>query len=228
LAFGDSRKDLDVVLESYADGLAGAGLFEQSSLFGLKTDTARQYTTFIVSKKATSLGALAAISGVVEVADVEKLRLDPQHRDSKAELCFAHVKYLGRSHPNPIKNSVWPVVSHETKRGHDYAEERTGLLVIGYYNDARRFDSHLADFHGLLGRVVVPASAVPDFNEPPTIQVATAPTPEAPAPVPVASPASIPSATPASAAAPTPTAEASLPASPTAKPEAAAPATKAK
>lgn len=233
VAFGDSKKDLDVVLENYADGVAGAGSFEQSSLFGLKTDTARQYTTFIVSKKATSLGALAAISGVVELADVEKLRLDPQHRDSKAELCFAHVKYLGRWHPKPIKNSVWPVITQETKRGHDYAEVRTGLLVIGYDNDARRFDSHLADFHALLARLVVPASAVPDFNEPPTIQVATGPSttaaPESPSAVPSTTPAPISAASEAPAASTAPVAPpAAVAAPPAAKPEAAAPATKAK
>ena len=141
LATQNAKRDLDVILENYADGLAGAGLFEQSSLFGLKADMARQFTSFIVRKEATQVGALPAIRGVIEIADVEKLRLDAAHRDSKAELLFAKVTYV-----DPFDR---------------HTDSRDGLLVIGYYDDASRFDSHLADFHALLGRISVPPSAVP-------------------------------------------------------------------
>ena len=111
LAFSDSKRDLEVVLENYADGLAGTGLFEQSSLFNLTHDKTRQYTTFVVSREATKVGPLAAIQGVIEIAYVEKLRLDPKHRDSKAELVFARVKYLQDVHGK--KSGLWPITEHK-------------------------------------------------------------------------------------------------------------------
>jgi hypothetical protein len=192
LAFSESKRDLEVVLENYADGLAGTGLFEQSSLFNLKHDKARQYTTFIVSKESTTIGALAAIKGVIEIADVERLRLDPTHRDSKAALVFAHVKYRKPVSPRGRGTSLWPT----TSEGLRTFEERIGLLVMGYYDDATRFDSHLADFQALQSRLVVPAEAVPESNALPVLPPpAAAPAPAAPPPA-----TSTPGAPPASSA----------------------------
>jgi len=167
MAFRNSKRDLDVMLENYADGLAGAGLFEQSSLFGLEQNVARQYTTFVVEKEPIALGPLSAIRGVIEIAEVEKLRLDRSHRDSKAELVFAKISYLHPLGNVGAKNSLWPVVAGQNQAG--YFEKRTGLLVIGYYDDAARFETHLADFHGLLSRLQIPPEAVPDDNAPPKI-----------------------------------------------------------
>ncbi|HEY3665647.1 MAG TPA: hypothetical protein VGL19_06590, partial [Polyangiaceae bacterium] len=190
MAFSDSKRDLDVVLENYADGLAGAGLFEQSSLFSLKSDKARQYTTFILSKESTTVGPLAAIKGVIEIADVEKLRLDKAHRDSKAELVFARIKYRKPIGGRDINASLWPIVHDDIIHAF---EERTGLLVIGYYDDAKRFDSHLADFHALLSRLTVPAEAVPALNTAPVLQPPDA-TPAPAAPPPAAAAAELPAA----------------------------------
>jgi hypothetical protein len=172
MAVRNSKRDLDVMLDNYADGLAGAGLFEQSSLFGLERDVARQYTTFVVEKQATTVGPLAAIRGVIEVAEVEKLRLDRTHRDSKAELVFAKIAYL---HPVGAvfpKSSLWPVVQTSSEGRLSYFEKRIGLLVIGYYDDAARFETHLTDFHGLLSRLQIPPEAVPQDNAPPKIEQA--------------------------------------------------------
>ncbi|HEY1535146.1 MAG TPA: hypothetical protein VGF76_14060, partial [Polyangiaceae bacterium] len=162
----------------------------------------RQYTTFVVSREATKVGPLAAIKGVIEIADVEKLRLDASHRDSKAELVFARIKYLKDMGENDGK-SLWPT----TNKGsdgivHSY-QERAGLLVIGYYDDATRFAAHLADFHALLSRLAVPVEAVPALNTPPTIQ----PVPSA-APAPLAPAAEQPTAAAPTAALPTPAAPA--------------------
>lgn len=193
LAPANADRDLEVILENYADGLAGAGLFEQSSLFGVANDKVRQFTTFIVTKEPAKVRALPAIHGVLEIADVEKLRLDPKHRDSKAELVFAKVSYLeglGHSPPNSSHSHVVNVGSDEY--GKLYAERRTGLLVIGYYNDAVRFDSHVDDFHALWKRVRIPAEAIPPGAVATTI---SSPAPDAPA-----TPA--PSAEPSASAAP--------------------------
>ena len=182
----DAGRDLDVILEHYANGLEGTGLFEQSSLFGLRTDVARHFTIFTVKKESLALGALPAVRGVFEIADVEKLRLNPAHRDSKAELVFAKVKYWQEF---PANNSGKPAGGRW----------RNGLFVIGYYDDAARFESHLADLHALLGRIVIPASAVPTNTAPAARPATTA------VAMPVATAAPAHDATPAtSASAPPP------------------------
>jgi len=200
LTVNASKRDLGVVLENYADGLAGTGLFEQSGLFGLTTDSARQYTTFVVHKEPILLGPLAAIRGVIEIAEVEKLRLDSTHRDSKAELVFAKVAYLAPI-ARATKDSVWPVVDISSGGVKHSAQRRTGLLVIGYYDDAARFDSHLADFRSLLSRIGIPVDAVPaDNSQPlPHPQITR---PDAPATTPSVTPPPAPTAVPSTPPAP--------------------------
>jgi len=237
----DSKRDLDVILENYADGLEGTGLFEQSSLFGLAHDKARHFTTFIVKKEPAALGALPAIRGVIEIADVDKLRLEPTHRDSKAELVFAKVVYLQKLSGKP-NNPLWPVVvDSKSQLTSLYYAQRTGLLVVGYYDDAARFDSHVADLHALLAQIVIPSDAVPPTTAKPPTAVAAAPAPataETPAPAAAETPApagttsapavTTPAVAPAPVTGPVPVTPstplaASAPAAPQPKPKAAAP-----
>jgi hypothetical protein len=233
----DADRDLDVILDSYANGLEGSGLFEQSTLFGLTQDKARHFTTFMVKKQPLALGQLPAIRGVIEIADVEKLRLDPTHRDSKAELIFAKVTYFEKLGINKPRAPRWPIVT-EDSIAHPgmttYKARRTGLLVIGYYDDAARFESHLADLHALLDQIVIPDSAIPPNAAPVVLAPSVAPKTPAPEPsVPVEPAASAPAteaeseATAHAAAAPaTPSSSAAAPASGTPAPT-TAPASKA-
>lgn len=178
LTFADSQRELEVILDNYADGLAGTGLFEQSTLFGLKTDHARHYTTFVTKKEGITLGQLGAVLGVIEVADVEKLRLDPTHRDSKIELVVAKVRYRDKA-PSSAPTPYWPT----EKSGLSTVDVRTGLLVIGYYDSASRFASHQADFDALLTRIRIPSEALlpdnarPQIHDLPPPPAASAPTP---------------------------------------------------
>lgn len=211
LQAGYASLDLDVILENYTDGLEGSGLFEQSTLFGLEMDKARHFTTFTVKKEAITLGALPAIRGVIEVADVEKLRLDSTHRDAKAELVFAKVAYLeDLGYTSPV-TPRWPVISEMSADGiKHYKYRRIGLLIIGYCADATRFESHVADLHALLKQVEIPARAIPPDAVPVTIASHTQRAdgnseahPSAVVPVPVApatSAAPLTSATPAASA----------------------------
>ena len=200
-------RDLDVILENYASGLEGTGLFEQSTLFGLEVNRERHFTTFMVKKESTTLGPLPAIVGVLEIADVEKLRLDSAHRDSKAELTFAKITYLQTVRGKSML--PWPVVSRGGNgRGAETVYRCMGLLIVGYYNDAARFDAHVADVHSLLGRMVIPASAVPESSPPRSVAsappAAVAPAPLASAAAPVPAEATVPATSTPSAPAATP------------------------
>lgn len=184
VAYTDAKRDLDVVLENYADGLEGTGLFEQSSLFNLRAAKARHFTTFVTEKVPIQVGSVSAIRGTIEIADVEKLRLNSKHRDAKGVLVFTRVAYFTpiRAHAN---EGDWPTVSDpETGRR---AHKRTGILVIGYWADAARFNSHLPDFQSLLSHVVIPPTAVPDENAPAVVRAPIGEAdPELPPPPPAA------------------------------------------
>ena len=223
-----AKRDLDVVFDGYVNGLEGTGLFEQSTLFGIEHDRARHFTTFVVDKRAVWLASLAAVRGTIEIADVEKLRLNPAHRDTKSTLVFAHVAYDESLFGNQPTGAEWPVTT-DPKSKHKTVK-RIGLLVAGYYADAKRFDAHVADFETFLAHVVIPPGAIPEANALPVVG-GTSPAPVAPAapaaaaPVAPAAPAPTPAAAPAPTA-PAPTAPAS--ATPTPAPAPAAPPAPAK
>lgn len=232
-----AKRDLDVVFDSYANGLEGTGLFEQSTLFGIEHDKARHFTTFVVDKRAVWLGPLACVRGTVEIADVEKLRLNAAHRDTKSTLLFAHVVYDEPLYGSQPAGAEWPV-TREPESKHKVLK-RTGLLVAGYYADAKRFDAHVGEFESFLTHIVIPPGAVPDANGLPALAGPSA------APVEAGTPAAPPStepvapastALPPAPAAPAPAPAPSMPApavpAPTTppaatKPVATVPATKA-
>ncbi|MES1174421.1 MAG: hypothetical protein ABUL62_08825 [Myxococcales bacterium] len=152
-------------------------------------------------REPTTVGALSAIRGTIEVADVDKLRLDPKHRDAKGAIVFARIAYLTPAGVY-FKEGDWPTTTDPVSG--QAAHKRTGLLVVGYWADAARFDSHLPDFEALLNHVVIPPAAIPDNNTPASIKVPVgepAPTtPTTPPPVVPAEPAA-PAAPPAPSAA---------------------------
>lgn len=168
-----SARDLEVMLKDYTSGLEGSGLFEKSTLFSLEASKVRNYTALTVSKEATTLGPLPAIRSVIELAEVH----------SKAELVFAKVAYLETTKGEAMLR--WPVVKRtDTSQGIQTVYRRTGLMIIGYYCDAARFDSHVADLRTLIAQIAIPASAVPPvLTAPAAAKLATAtPAPVAPPP----------------------------------------------
>jgi hypothetical protein len=205
-----SARDLEVMLKDYTSGLEGSGLFEKSTLFSLEASKARNYTALTVNKEATTLGPLPAIRSVIELAEVR----------SKAELVFAKVAYLETTKGETMLR--WPVVKRtDTPHGIQTVYRRTGLLVIGYYCNAARFDSHVVDLRALIAQIAIPPSAVPPvLTAPEAAKLATTATP-----APVARPPStlVPStnATPnAAPAAPAPSAPTAAPATTTPAPSA--------
>jgi hypothetical protein len=95
---------------------------------------------------------------------------------------FARVAFNESIRDATADSARWPLVDDPVTG--EKAYQHTGLLVIGYWSDAKRFDSHLADFNGLLKRLEFPASTVPPKNELPIVAAPRAP--EAP-PAPAAS-----------------------------------------
>jgi hypothetical protein len=173
VAASDARRDLDVELNDYADGMAGTGLYAQGNLFSLEKLKARTYTTFVTSRQPIKVGSLTGLVGEIEIAEIERLRLDPKHRSGKLRVVLARFIYEEQDN-SPASATDQTGLAHigvpgapaitrdagATKRqggvvwrnGLAY-RERTGLLVAGYYNTMSRFDEHVKDFDQILGQL---------------------------------------------------------------------------
>lgn len=169
VARADSRRDLEVVLNNYADGLAGTGLYAQSNLFNVQRTKQRQFTTFLTTKEPIQIGPLKGLAGTIELAEVEKLRLDPQFRSERIKVVFIRCSYfvpvfqLGVAPVSSTSSSVdgARVVKHN---GED-CYKRPALLIAGYANTVSRFDSHLKDFDQALSQLVFSPESAPDGAE---------------------------------------------------------------
>jgi hypothetical protein len=141
----DAQKDLDVLIENYADSLAGTGLYEQGTVFGTATAKARSFTTFVKDKHELKIGPHEGLSAIIEVAESDRLRADPTWRSAKIRLAITKFKYRFEKTPattNDSGNSI-PAVY----------EDRTAVMLIGYFNDAQRFDAGLPVFDAVVSRL---------------------------------------------------------------------------
>ena len=176
LLASEAQRDLEVMVSDYADGLAGEGLYAQSNLFSIERSRARRFVTFVVDRTPIKVGPLQGLSATIEVAEAEKLKLDPAHRDSKIQIVFAPLNFYTSKR---ARDGNWPVVDVDGKQRH----KRPGLFVAGYVDSAARFTDHLAEFAALLQRITFTSDyVVPDA--PPVL-----PKPDTPGPPDAGSPA---------------------------------------
>jgi hypothetical protein len=163
LLLADSHRDLEVMMNDYADGLSGAGLYAQSNLFSIERVHERHFTTFVTAKNEVRFGDVPGLGGTVELAEVEKLRLDPSFRSAKVRVVLIKFYFYERETHTSLGNRPWPVVT----RDGDSCFKRPGLLVVGYYNTADRFNDGLPAFEHLLQRIsFAPGSLMDDVKAP--------------------------------------------------------------
>jgi hypothetical protein len=145
-----SKIDLDVALNNYVDGLSGAALYAQSTLFSVEHEKVRHYQSFLASSQPTKLGPHDAIAAEIEIAELEKLKLDPKARSAKLKLALARFTYYQPvDYQRNNTEKVWRQVLHNGV----YCYERPALLVVGYYNTASKFDDHVKDFDRALAQL---------------------------------------------------------------------------
>jgi hypothetical protein len=172
----DAHRDLEVTLNDYADGLAGAGLYAQSNLFSVERVHERHFTTFVTAKSQVTLGDVPGLAGTVELAEVEKLRLDPSFRSAKVRVVLA--KFYFYDCGSHFGRHPWPTVSHDGSS----CFQRPGLLVVGYYNTADRFDEDLPEFEHIIRRISFSPGSLMDDVKPPSVAAETKPADAAAAP----------------------------------------------
>jgi hypothetical protein len=97
----------------------------------------------------------------VEVAETARVQLEPTYRNAKIRVFLAKIRYLHKlpiasADPDtgkPILASTrWPKVPC-TGTGTDTREQKVGLLVVGYVNEASHFDQHVPEYESFLSKI---------------------------------------------------------------------------
>jgi hypothetical protein len=143
----DAGKTLDILLSNYADSIAVAGAYADLNAFSQPPSPMRRFTSFVVEQKPRLVAGHPALSALVELAEVDKLRVNPDHRHSKLRLVLVKYGHLQTSSSAP--STPWP----SSKQGQNWVVERTALLVLGYVNTAARFERHTETFSDFVSLV---------------------------------------------------------------------------
>jgi hypothetical protein len=109
------------------------------------------------------VGELLGLASTVELAEVEKLRLDPSFRSAKIRIVLVKFHFYEDAHD--FTTYPWPTVNHEGKS----CFKRPGLLIAGYYNTTDRFADHLPEFGDVLGRIAFSSGSSMDDEDPPSV-----------------------------------------------------------
>jgi hypothetical protein len=161
LASQNSGRDLDVELNGYADSLSGTGAYYQGSVFAVEHVKTRQFTTFVVNQEKRSVAGLDGLIATVEVAETARLQLEPTYRNAKIRVFLAKIRYLHRlavvsvdpdTGKPTLASTRWPRVRC-SEEGTTTCEQKVGLLVVGYVNEASHFDQHIPEYETFLSKI---------------------------------------------------------------------------
>jgi len=170
----DASRDLEVLLGNYADSLAGTGLYENGNVFGLSTLKARSFTTFVGDRKEFRLGPHRALRAMIELAQTERLRAEPNSRAAKIGVVLTKFHYLepiDAQGPGLLATDLTGTVTE----GGKLWKKRTAVLLVGYYNDVEHFDRELPDFDAFVSRLAWPIPRPVVDPSPPPAPVTPAP-----------------------------------------------------
>jgi hypothetical protein len=137
-----SQKELRLLAHDYVDEVAGGSYFAVN-LAGHAIVQDVRFATVVLAEEPTTVGGLAAYRVTFDVANVDQLRLDPNSRAARVIVVIVRPPYV-------------VVAQSRSSRA-----RLTTLMVIGYANAPEYFDAHVAEFDGLLSRLVLIPAATP-------------------------------------------------------------------
>jgi hypothetical protein len=168
LASHQSARDLDVELNDYADSLSGTGAYYQGSVFSVTHVKTRQFTTFVGAPEKRSVAGLDGIVATVEVAETARLQIEPTYRSAKIRVFLAKIRYQRKlaqiGDGDETAATPWPKVKCAAEKG--TCEDRVGLLIVGYVNEASHFEQHIPEYERLLSEISRTPSGPPPAAAP--------------------------------------------------------------
>ena len=134
------QKKLSVLMERYIEGIAGAGYEVVSLNSRSQLLVEKRYAAAVVGKGPTKLAGRDAYVVLLEVANIDQLKIDPNARKERVELVLLHTdfEYQIKSVNENVKPSVFPVI-----------------MFAGYANQPAEFEAGQKEFHEFLGRIEI-------------------------------------------------------------------------
>lgn len=131
-----SQTKLRVMLKRVVEAIAGEGLVAQK--INSKTTRGRsiRYATKIISSEPAVVHGHEAYAAVIEIANIDQLKLSPDSRWSRAEIILIRTSYLWK--PKGFNTGYYPV-----------------LMMAGYSNLPEDFESGRPEFHDFIKRLQI-------------------------------------------------------------------------
>lgn len=136
------NRDLVVMLREYASELSGARyqverLDGLHGLHGVVRVSERRIAVRVIAINRAMIAGSQAAAATIELADVDQLRMDANHRLARARIVMADVGYQER-HVLRSRNleATFPVVA-----------------TLGYVNSPENYNALLGDFQAFVARV---------------------------------------------------------------------------
>jgi len=173
-------KDLRILVQTLVNEMAGAS-YETAQIPDVERAIVvekRQAATIVEEEPVTVAGQPGYLA-TIDFANIDQLRLTPDARARRVQIVLLHAPATEDTDPPPEYHGEQV---HGARPGRRYPV----LVAAGYSNLPADFDSGLADFHQLLGRIAIAGKT--GFAIPSPVQQAPS-TPSAPAPQPADPPA---------------------------------------
>lgn len=141
----------EVFLRNYAESLSGTEFQPRNGAFSVSGGASRGFATKIIEEDKIEFGQWSGVIATIEVARLEQLRLDPEHRYGFVRVLFVVI--------DPFEKMFDEMASSLPRSG-------KGLLMVGYFNSPDYFRENLEDFYEFLGQFSVGGKRVrPNFDE---------------------------------------------------------------
>jgi hypothetical protein len=163
LSVDQGEKRLDVLLHRYVEHMAGAG-YELVEMNEERTAVIeKRYAAVLVGERPIRLANQDAHLALIDVANLDQIKVDPTARKERVEILLAHTPFV-----------------YETRRRSTATEPRTlvsfpVLLVIGYVNQPEYFAEGQKDFHDFANRLAIAGAS--GLSLPPDWSTVTSPQP---------------------------------------------------
>jgi hypothetical protein len=159
LGGNEEHRALRVHARNYVAEVAG-GSYVAVGLQGTLRIEERRFASTVIEEGPTTVGDLEAYEITFDVADVDQLALDPEHRQRRVRIVIIRPDYTW----TPGRRAV---VLFETRRAPPMPRRARGdarysfpvLMVVGYASHPDDFAEHEDDFRGLLERIRFGAAA---------------------------------------------------------------------
>jgi hypothetical protein len=134
------HKKLSVLMDRYVEQIAGAGYEVVSLNSKVNFLVEKRYAAALVSKSATKVAGRDAYIAILDVANIDQLKIDPKARKERVELVLLHTDFVYR------KESGTPGAP---------VSEFPVLMFAGYANTPDEFAIGESEFHDFLNRIEI-------------------------------------------------------------------------